>query len=381
MNVYCAQEKRAKLRGSTAAVAIAAVLTAASPRVATAQQVIAPKAKIYLTNSLLYPFVQVYFRTLDQDRNPFVNLTIANIGIMVQGQSYDPQKGQYMVQTLSNRQEPIRAVLVLDATRSMADTFDDAREAAASFIDSKRAKDEVALLVVRDSRDGYEVASDFERDGSALGRRLGQIEPKGNKTRLYDTIAGAIQMCAGSAQGGTTTEDAEYIPSCSVLVFSDGRDDASAISRDDLNGRISQMAVPVPIYSFSRSKHLESLSTNSFGKYYDMRDAMKGVQDVHNVLRNDYVLIFRSYLKVDGAKHPMKLGIEYPSGTGKLIWDSADFEANRALDVGPIQERKKSLETRIRALPDGNPYSGDGAPSKGRTWWDRLLRRGNDSED
>ena len=70
------------VRVGAIAAGVAIVLSLAASQIAGAQ-VVSPKVKIYLTTSLLYPFVQVYFRTLDQDRNPFVNLTIANVGIMV----------------------------------------------------------------------------------------------------------------------------------------------------------------------------------------------------------------------------------------------------------------------------------------------------------
>ena len=60
--------------------------------------------KIYKAESLLYPFVQVYFRTFDQNQRPLVNLNEMNIGIMVKGRSYDPIKRQYFVQSI---QQPI----------------------------------------------------------------------------------------------------------------------------------------------------------------------------------------------------------------------------------------------------------------------------------
>ena len=39
--------------------------------------------KIYKVNSGLYPYVQVYFRTFDQNQQPLVNLNAMNVGLMV----------------------------------------------------------------------------------------------------------------------------------------------------------------------------------------------------------------------------------------------------------------------------------------------------------
>ncbi len=45
--------------------------------------------KIFRVNSVLYPFVQVYVRTFDNNKRPLVNLNAMNIGLMVKGRSYD----------------------------------------------------------------------------------------------------------------------------------------------------------------------------------------------------------------------------------------------------------------------------------------------------
>lgn len=188
--------------------------------------------KIYRVDSALYPFVQVYFRTFDQNIQPLVNLNEMNIGLMIKGRAYDPMKRQYGIQSLRQRQEAIRTVLVLDASKTMAGPpFEAALRAAARFIDSKRPQDEVAVLAIKDTKEGYEVVSQFERDKSALARRLVDLKATGQKTRLYDSIGAAIQMCGLTAQGSVTPGPSNYIVSCAIIVFSDGDDEGSALSR------------------------------------------------------------------------------------------------------------------------------------------------------
>ena len=158
--------------------------------------------KIYKTESALYPFVQVYFRTFDSNGRPLVNLNELNIGVMVKGRSYDPMKRQYFVQSIRQREEATRTVLVMDASGSMKGTpFNAAMRAATRFIDSKRPQDEIAILAIRDRKDGYQKVSTFERDPGALGRRLADVRPDGRHTRLYDTLGAAMQMCGMSSQG------------------------------------------------------------------------------------------------------------------------------------------------------------------------------------
>jgi Mg-chelatase subunit ChlD len=322
--------------------------------------------KIYRVDYSLYPFVQAYLRSFDDQMQPLVNLNERNIGLMVKGRPYDAMKRQYGIQSIRQRMEATRTVLVIDASKSMlGKPFDASLRAAVRFIESKRPQDEVAVIALRDSKDGFELVSQFERDGMALARRIADIRADGMKTRLYDGIGAAMQMCAMSAQGSVTSGN--YIISCSVVVFSDGRDEGSAVSREELMTRISGLAIPIPIYSLAYSKtdpayfrNLEALSKNSFGIYYNIGETTERMQriveEIQNILQSDYVIVFRSYVPVDGERHNLKLGVEYPSGSGKYVYDDASFEAIQPPPVPELMEQMEKLSQKIPLLPDGNPY-------------------------
>lgn len=324
--------------------------------------------KIYKVNSGLYPYVQVYFRTFDKDQQPLVNLNTMNVGLMVKGKAYDPMKRQYQVNSIRQRQEATRSVLVLDASKSMAGgAFEAALKASARYIDSKRPQDEVAILSIRDTKTGYDVVSEFERDPAALGRRLVDVKVDGNKTRLYDSIGAAMQMCGMAAQGSVTPSAENYIISCAIVVFSDGFDEGSALSREELNGRITDLAIPIPVYSLAytkQSKHfknLESLSKNSFGIYYLIGETLdkmqQTVEQVQNIIQSDYVLTFRSVVPVDGEEHAIKIGVEYPSGSGKFTYESAKMEAIEPPPIPAIMQMIQQLNQAIPPLPAGvTPY-------------------------
>lgn len=327
--------------------------------------------KVYRVNSALYPFVQVYFRTFDQNQQPLVNLNAMNVGLMVKGKAYDPAKGQYKISSLRQREEATRSVLVLDASASMAGApFLTALKAAVRYIDSKRPQDEVAILAIRNqnNKTGYTLVSEFERDPAALGRRLGDLKPDGTKSRIYDTIGAAMQMCGMTAQGAVGSPDAQnYVASCSVVVFSDGYDEGSAVSREELNARITGLAIPIPIYSLAYGrnvthfKNLESLSKNSFGIYYLIGETVdrmqQTVEQIQNIIQSDYVLTFRSAIPVDGEEHAIKVGVEYPSGSGKYIYENAKMEALEPPPVAPVLKKLQVLEGYIPPLPQSaTPY-------------------------
>ena len=56
---------------------------------------------------------------------------------------------------------------------------------------------------------------------------------------------------------------------------------------------------------------------------------------------------------MDGEEHVFKLGVEYPSGSGKYTYESARFEAIEAPPVPEIQQLIVELKKRI---PELNPY-------------------------
>ncbi|MCI0733601.1 MAG: VWA domain-containing protein [Methylococcaceae bacterium] len=337
--------------------------------------------KVYKVESGLYPFVQVYFRTFDQMMQPLVNLNMMNIGIMVKGRSYDPLKRQYTIDPLRQRPELTRTVIVLDASGSLAggrggsSPFEAALRAAMRYITVKRPQDEVAVLSIRDTKEGYEVTSQFERDDRLLAERLADVRPDGQKTRLYDTIGAAMQMCGLTAQGSSGTPGSgDYPVSCSIVVLSDGHDEGGAISREELNTRITNLEIPIPVYSLAYSresaehfKNLEAISKNSFGLYFGVGEAydemQRTIEAVQNVILSDYVVTYRSYIPVDGETHTMKLGVEYPTGSGKYMYQDAKFEAIALPPIGPIPGMLQQLNVRIPPLPDENPYFTDPVPA------------------
>lgn len=345
---------------------------------ATAQQMQGYGFKIYRIESGLFPLINVYFRTFNQDMEPLVNLNYVNIGLMVKGKAYDPKKVQYAVQPLRQRPEAVRTVLVLDASGSMCGkAFDATREAAARYIDQKRPQDQIAILAIRDTPEGYDLISTWERsqgDGElnrgTLGRRLLDIKCDGKKSRIFDTIGAALQMAGIVAQESLQPKENayNYTVSSAIVVFSDGHDEGSALSREELNTRITNLQTPIPIYSIAYTNtpkttyfnNLEAISKNSFGKYYPvgqkLENMQKVVEDIHNILLDDYVLTFRTYLVPDGEEHAFKLGVEYPAGSGKYLYETAKFEAIETPPLSSIEEEKKKFNLLVPPRDDKDPY-------------------------
>jgi Mg-chelatase subunit ChlD len=352
---------------------VALVLGLLAPGLATAQP--GYGLKVFRVESGLYPYVQIYFRTFDGDMEPLVNLNELNIGLMIKGRVYDPAKRQYAIASIRDRAEAVRTVLVVDASGAMAGPpCEEAKRAATAFIKSKRSQDQVGIVVSSDETEGHDIISNFERDAGALERRLGDVKCDAKSSRLYDTIAAGLKMCGMVSQGKAESGETDYIISNSIVVFSDGKDDNTGVTREELSTRISNMSVPIPIYAVAASKdttnfrNLQALSKNSFGKYYDVSESLtrmqRVVEGIQNIQQSDYVVTARLYVPVDGEEHPLKLGVEYPSRSGKMTYEGAKFEALEPPPVPAIKEKLEKLGKYIPPLPDGNPYMDGGSAPK-----------------
>jgi len=64
----------------------------------------------------------------------------------------------------------------------------------------------------------------------------------------------------------------------------------------------------------------------------------------------------RSYVPVDGMTYPLKIGVEWPSRSGKMTYQGANFEAVEPPPVERILKELAKLQQVLKALPDGNPY-------------------------
>jgi hypothetical protein len=281
--------------------------------------------------------------------DPIPSLNLMNIGIQVDGKNYDPaksfdivsRKGMYGIDSLQNRDEAFRTVFVWDCSKSMAGRpWQDAKTAIQKYIQIKRPSDQVAIIAIRDTQDGYQLVSNFEKDYTLLYQRIDDVVCDGQKTRLYDSIVAAVQLCTVASQGSINNTAPEFAILNVIVALSDGHDEGSAISRDVLITRLSSLNPPVPIYSLAYSStqerqhflNMEAMSKATFGRYWSLEDSQNyasTLQKIHHINRSDYVVTFRvpESLQPDGAKHNFAIGIQYPSNSARFLYRQGEFTA------------------------------------------------------
>ena len=102
------------------------------------------------------------------------------------------------------------------------------------------------------------------------------------------------------------------------------------------------------------------MGKNSFGKHYPIGGAYdtitRSIEDIQNIMQSDYVLTFRAYIPVDGGRHNVKIGVEYPTGSGIMYYDASSFEAIEPPTFPKILEAQQKIDKVIPALKDEELY-------------------------
>ncbi|MFH1032876.1 MAG: VWA domain-containing protein [Pseudomonadota bacterium] len=319
--------------------------------------------KSYFVNTAFYPFVSVYFKTVDANGEPLVNLTPFNVGLMIKGRAYDMAKKQYGIESLNTRDEGFRTVLVVDASSSMRGYFPEILQAAQNYIRLKKANDEIAIIALGDQV--VDVCA-FTKDGLRAETYLNDIKPTGSRTPLYDGVARAIAMCQ-SAAGTTGATGSSYIVQSNIVAITDCLDEHSVFGKDAVLAKVGSMAPPIPIYTMGliegnriHQGHVDmaAISTASFGKFFpvNLGSSFVRISDkIQSINRADYVLTFRSYLPVDGNKYLGQIIINYE---GRGTHDEFSFQTMEVPMMNQsMKDIKMKLENAIPALPAGmSPY-------------------------
>jgi len=172
-------------------------------------------------------YVMVPFTVFGSKGDPVTNLQQKEITLLVDGQ---PVKSDMFERSMD---APVSFTILLDGSGSMAlaGKMDAARAAIGALIAHRKPGDDFALYVF-DDKEAHEVVP-FTSDVSAIGRGLGVVKPFG-KTAFFDALATIPER---SRLGKNPTR--------AIILLSDGIDNASRLTREQLAQRLEGMAIPI----------------------------------------------------------------------------------------------------------------------------------------
>lgn len=165
--------------------------------------------------------------------------------------------------------EGVAYILLVDVSKSMRpEQFEDLRKAMQKFASGVSAQDRMAIVAFGND---VQVLQDFTADGKVLSDKLGELKPTGDQTKLYLALSRALEL--GQRM------DAALPQRRAIVVLSDGKDEGSGLSVEDLLNTIRSARIPIYSLGSSRLKEPEKkqyldlfrrIAVNSGGDYFEV---------------------------------------------------------------------------------------------------------------
>jgi VWFA-related protein len=231
------------------------------------------------------PALIAYVDVLNQDGQPPATLTPAELTAHIAQRNLKVAS----VTPFSRSGEGVAYLFLVDISKSLGRAqFDQMRTEIDAWINGLTPNDRMAIFTFGD-QDKQLV--DFTSDRNALTTALNRLAPTDKLTRLYLALRNAIDVRQRGDAG---------LPSRRVIVIlSDGKDEGSGFTADDV-GRMFQQS-PIPIYAIGysrlpdaeKSTYLEALNrvaALSGGLYLDGASLPEAYQAMHEAIRRVFLV-------------------------------------------------------------------------------------------
>jgi VWFA-related protein len=217
------------------------------------------------------------------------------------------------ISAFSSESVPISAGIVVDASGSMRDKLDQSRLVAAQFLNAASPQDEFFLVKFNSSA---ELAAGFTNDAGQIQNQLSLVEARGG-TALREAIYRAIEEMKNARN-----------PSRVLLVISDGDDNSSSLTQEDLrnaartaNLQIYAITFAAPVDAAGRGRaFLREIAEQSGGQQF-MVDGLATLPGAAAsvAVRNVYVLGYKSTNTArDGKFRGLRVEAAPPNGLPPL---------------------------------------------------------------
>ena len=222
-----------------------------------------------------YPNVRLYLEITDDQGQVVENLD-KKYFVLSEKQSSDEEylKQKITKATQLNQEECLNISMVADVSGSMDYNMDRVKDVMDNFLENVQFEvgDQIELSSFCDD---FQIEEYFTSDRASLISRVNQLEADGG-TKLYDSLIEA-------AQRAYLQEGARC-----VIAFTDGLDNCSASTEDDVIAYAKQYNVPIFIIGIGVEDYdvytetLRRIAEETGGFYRDVEDVSESLEEVYN---------------------------------------------------------------------------------------------------
>jgi VWFA-related protein len=269
-----------------------------APLDATAQTKTVTLQKIDLSR---LPRIELYLTVTDEKSRSVLGLTDQELAVAVDDV---PQKTLSVKSALIQGQT-LTVALVIDRSGSMSKAMAEAKKAAVEFSRRLSLGDRLAVISFDDTAS---LDLDLSQDRGQIEQAIDRIK-LGRDTALYDAVQKALDIL--QASGG---------PRQAVVILSDGKDNRSKRTKDEILAEVNGLSVPLftiglgPGIDEAGLAELASRTGGHFFKAAAAKDLWLLYQAIAEQLTNQYFLSFDLASGLDEKWHSLKVLFKAPSG-------------------------------------------------------------------
>ncbi|MHA2621021.1 MAG: FHA domain-containing protein [bacterium JZ-2024 1] len=244
-----------------------------------------------------YPEMRVYFTALNPLNLPLVGLTTENVLLKEDGIAVSA----YRVSSADTIGEPLRVALLIDESGSMKQqgAMDAVKAALTGFLEDLDPAAQVRLSAFGDR---VHVISDWETPRAEAISRVNSLSASATRTLLFDGLADVMTVLKAEERGRRA-----------IIVMTDGRDEGSKLTADDVARSAQDLGVPLFALGFGSSADmdtLERLARLSGGwavRAQTPKDLASFYEFVQTYLMSTLVLVYETRAKPGAEKHAIAL--------------------------------------------------------------------------
>ena len=245
-----------------------------------------------------FPKIKVNFSVTGIDNGGISGLSEENILVFEDGYRVNYVK----IKDIPSSADPVHLVLAIDSSKSISkDYLDKIKKNAGHIADAAGENDNIAVLRFNDE---VKLLNNFSSNREIIKKSISSVERHGSKTLMLDGIYDAIKLLSNieSSRKG-------------ILVFTDGKDEGSALSSDDVIKAAREFAIPVYFITTPNCKGLNH--ANRIAKLTDGAwvSSDKNVADIYKKvfsrIKNIYEIYYQTIVKADNSKHTLEVRLKY----------------------------------------------------------------------
>jgi hypothetical protein len=249
------------------------------------------------------PVVTVYLDVLDENGEPPVLLRASELTASIRGEAVKVSQ----VTPFEASGEGVAYIFLVDVSKSIgAAQFAEIQQAIGTWIDGLKSADRMALFTFGSQ---YKQMVPFTSDKVRLKSVVQTLKATDPQTKFYLALNNAMNLSRQSTEGQPARR--------AIVILTDGKDEGSGITAEDVRDLIQQSHVPIYAIGYSRlpaqerEKYLDVLSrfaTLSGGIYAPAANLGTAYQEMEGTIRRVFVLrLDCAGCRTDSQVHPLEI--------------------------------------------------------------------------